>query len=47
MSYPLDALRQEVAFIAFHFHWSYEDLMNMEHRERRQWVREISALMAP
>jgi hypothetical protein len=45
VGYPLDSLRQEVAFLAFHFHWSYEDLMNMEHRERRRWIQEIITLL--
>ncbi|WP_352246414.1 DUF6760 family protein [Candidatus Jettenia sp. AMX1] len=34
-------LRQEVALIAFHFHWSYDQIMNMGHKERNEWVREI------
>ncbi|MFS0519559.1 DUF6760 family protein [Nostoc sp. UIC 10607] len=42
----MNLLRQEVAYIAFHLHWSYEQLMNMEHRERREWVQEISRLIA-
>lgn len=33
-----------MAFIALHFHWSHADLMGMEHRERRRWCREISAI---
>ncbi|WP_347342606.1 DUF6760 family protein [Coleofasciculus sp. FACHB-1120] len=40
-------LRQEVALIAFHFHWSLEDILNLEHRDRRDWVTEISQLMQP
>jgi len=44
MSYPLDRIYEEVAFIAFHFHWSYEDIMNMEHRERQRWIEEISRI---
>ncbi|UCV01693.1 DUF6760 family protein [Dechloromonas denitrificans] len=35
---------EEVAFIAFHFHWSVAELMNMEHGERRRWVAEISRI---
>ena len=23
------------------FHWSYAEIMDMEHAERRRWVREI------
>ncbi|MGB3457904.1 MAG: DUF6760 family protein [Halobacteriota archaeon] len=40
--YPLDKIYEEVAFIAYHFHWSFEEIMNMEHRERRRWCEEIS-----
>jgi len=40
--YPLDRIYEEVAFIAYHFYWSYQEIMNMEHRERQRWVQEIS-----
>jgi hypothetical protein len=33
-----------VAFIAYHFHWSQEAVMSLEHRERQRWVREISTI---
>jgi hypothetical protein len=33
-----------VAFIAFHFHWSLDEIMALEHAERRRWVAEISRL---
>lgn len=42
--YPLERLRQEVAILALHFHWSYETIMEMEHQERRLWVGEIARL---
>ena len=42
--YPLKALYQEVAFVAFHFHWPHEAIMNLEHGERRRWVEEISSI---
>ena len=45
MGYPLDRLRQEVAYIAFHFHWPYESIMEMEHQERQEWVDEISGIV--
>ena len=35
VSYPLDRIYQEVAYIAYHFHWSPEDVLTMEHRERQ------------
>ena len=42
--YPLEKLYEEVAFIAYHFHWSFNEIMNMEHRERQKWVEEISKI---
>jgi hypothetical protein len=42
--YPLDRLYEEVAFIAYHFHWSFEEILNMEHGERQKWVEEISKI---
>lgn len=42
--YPLKQLYQEMAFIAYHFHWPNEELMMLEHRERRRWCEEISSI---
>ena len=44
MSYPLERIFQEVAYIAYHFHWSLEDILQMEHRERQMWIKEISQI---
>lgn len=44
VGYPLDQLNEEVAFIAYHFHWPPQEIMNLEHRDRRAWVEHISAL---
>jgi len=44
IGYPLDRIYEEVAFIAYHFHWSFEDIVNMEHRERQKWCEEISRI---
>jgi hypothetical protein len=44
VGYPLDPLYEEVAFIAYHFHWSHSEVMNLEHVERRRWVAEISMI---
>jgi hypothetical protein len=40
----LDQLHQEVAFIAYYLHWSHEEIMGLEHRERRRWCEEISKI---
>ncbi len=42
--YPLPQLYEEMAFIAFHFHWPNAELMELEHAERRRWCRQISAI---
>jgi hypothetical protein len=42
MSYPLERLYQEVAFVAYHFHWSRNEVLELAHPERRRWVEEIS-----
>jgi len=35
---------QEVAYIAYHFHWSRAEIMNMSHRERRRWTEEVARI---
>jgi hypothetical protein len=40
----LDELFEEVAFVAYHFHWPYDDVMLLEHHERRRWIDEISRI---
>jgi len=43
-AYPVRLLYEEMAFIASHFHWSHEELMRLDHRERRRWCEEISKI---
>ena len=44
MSYPLENIFKEVAFVAYHFHWGRDAILEMSHRERHQWVSEISSI---
>jgi hypothetical protein len=44
ISYLLNRIYEEVAFIAYHFHWSFEEIVNMEHIERQRWCEEISRI---
>lgn len=44
IGYPSERLFEEVAYIAYHFHWPYEQIMALEHGERRRWVDEIAKL---
>jgi hypothetical protein len=44
MRYPSDKLYEEVAFIAYHFHWTQDDILNLEHSTRQRWVAEINKI---
>ena len=33
-----------MSFLGYYLHWSLDDLMKMEHRERRRWCQEVSAI---
>lgn len=44
LGYPLHRLYEEVAFVAYHFHWPHDQVMELEHEERRRWVAEISSI---
>jgi hypothetical protein len=44
VGYPLEQLQQEVAFIAYYFHWPLEIILDLQHTDRRGWVEEISAI---
>jgi hypothetical protein len=40
----LGNLLEEVAFIAYYLHWPHDQIMAMEHADRRDWVLRISAI---
>ncbi len=42
--YPPDRLFEEVAYVAYNFNWPHEEIMNLDHHERRRWVREIARI---
>lgn len=44
MRYPSEALYEEVAYIAYHFHWPMEEILRLEHAERHKWIAEISKI---
>jgi hypothetical protein len=33
-----------VAFLAYHVHWPLAEIAELEHVDRRRWVREVSAI---
>jgi hypothetical protein len=44
VTYAADKLYTEVAYVAYHFHWAFEDLLDMEHPLRRRFVSEIGRI---
>ena len=44
MSYPLEQMHEEVAYIAYYFHWPLRDILEMEHHDRRRWAEEIAQI---
>lgn len=44
MTYATDRLFEEVAYVAYHFHWSFEEILDLEHGVRRRFVEEIDRL---
>jgi hypothetical protein len=46
VTYAADQLYGEVAYVAYHFHWSRAEILDLEHPERRRLVDEISQINA-
>ena len=44
MSYPSDRLFEEVAYVSHYLHWSHDEVMAIDHRERQRWVAEIARM---
>lgn len=44
IGYPPDRLFEEMAYIAYHFHWDRDSILDLSHPERRRWVEEIAAI---
>jgi hypothetical protein len=37
-------LFEEVAYLSSYLHWPYDQVMSIDHRERRRWVAEVSRM---
>ena len=44
MTYAADRLYQEVAYVAYHFHWSLDEILDLEHPLRQRFVTEIGQI---
>jgi hypothetical protein len=42
--YPLDRLYREIAYIAYYFHWPYDDVLALDHHERARLIDEIGGI---
>ena len=41
LSYPAEAVWQETAYLAYHLHWSLDDVLGLEHLDRMRMVRAV------
>ena len=44
MTYPTESLYDEVAYVAYHFGWSRDEILDLEHAERTRYVARITRL---
>ncbi|MBL7208501.1 MAG: hypothetical protein ISS52_00240 [Dehalococcoidia bacterium] len=44
IGYPLEQLYEEVAYLAYYFHWPLQDILELEHAERQGWVEQIAGI---
>ena len=44
MTYAADRLHEEVAYVAYHLHWSLDDILDLEHPDRQRYVAEIARI---
>lgn len=44
LRYPPEAIWQEIAFLAYHLHWTLDDLLDLEHADRVRMLRAVSNL---
>ncbi|MER6960289.1 DUF6760 family protein [Streptomyces sp. NPDC001858] len=42
MTYAVERLYEEIAYLAYHFHWPLEELLDLEHPERQRYVEQIA-----
>jgi hypothetical protein len=45
VTYAPESLEQEVAYVAYHFHWGHGEILDLEHADRRRYVAQIADLV--
>lgn len=46
MTYGTDLLMEEVSYVAYHFHWPLDTILDLEHPLRRDFVTRIGGINA-
>jgi hypothetical protein len=44
VTYAPERLFEEVAYVSYHFHWSLEEILELEHPDRKRFVEEIAQI---
>jgi len=44
VTYATDRLFEEVAYVAYHFHWGVDEILDLEHPLRQRFVAEIATI---
>ncbi|MFX0594699.1 DUF6760 family protein [Melissospora conviva] len=42
MTYGADRIYREVSYVAYHFHWPLEAILDLEHPERLRYIDQIA-----
>jgi len=44
VTYAASRLYEEVAYVAYHFHWSLDQILDLEHPVRRRFLEDIGRI---
>jgi hypothetical protein len=44
VTYGAERVLEEVSYVAYHFHWPLDDILDLEHPDRQRFVAEIGRL---
>jgi hypothetical protein len=44
VTYAVSQLYEEIAYVAYHFHWGHGEILNLEHLDRKAFVKEIAKI---
>jgi hypothetical protein len=44
VTYAADRLYEEVAYLAYYLHWSYGEILDLEHPVRQRFIAEVGRI---